>query len=167
MVKTANKSRSTTKQRKEIKTDKFRQNFASPPLDASQSSTIMSTPQFSPNIDPALYADEQSFTQNQPQPAYQPQSQSYFPTFPPIQKPSPPPELPPPPSEAVDGAVASQTLQKLISLELRDVGFGSAQPSALQRLEHEVVTCQSHLRLQFDELNSHYSSCRTAVSTCP
>jgi len=38
----------------------------------------------------------------------------------------------------VDPGVASKTLQRLISVEMKDEGFDSAEPAALKRLEAEV-----------------------------
>lgn len=59
-------------------------------------------------------------------------------------KSTPPPEIPPPPPDlsSVTPQVASQAIQRLLSLELRDVEFDAAQPLALQRLEHAVIACQ-------------------------
>ncbi|KAI0939570.1 hypothetical protein AcW1_004561 [Taiwanofungus camphoratus] len=65
-------------------------------------------------------------------PVYQP-SQIKQGTPPP--EPQPAPELP-----AITPGLASNALQRLLSLELRDIGFDSAQPAALRRLELEVVT---------------------------
>jgi hypothetical protein len=68
---------------------------------------------------------------------------------------SPPPELPPPPPDltSVDPRVASQAIERLILVGLRDAGFTAAQPVALRRLEHEVVTCEA---AHFD---SRYKKC--------
>ncbi|KAF5369962.1 hypothetical protein D9758_001279 [Tetrapyrgos nigripes] len=51
-----------------------------------------------------------------------------------------PPRPPSPPQPAVTPEVASQAIQRLISSEFRDANFESAQPSALYRLEQEVVS---------------------------
>ncbi|KAG6918899.1 hypothetical protein DXG01_010554 [Tephrocybe rancida] len=67
----------------------------------------------------------------------------YYPSFPHVPQPkqSPVPEGPPPPPDltSITPAVASHSLQRLISTELRDVGFKSAQKDALRRLELDVV----------------------------
>lgn len=49
--------------------------------------------------------------------------------------------LPPPPPAppAVTPHIASQALQRLVSSQLRDAGFHSAQPQALRKLELEVA----------------------------
>jgi hypothetical protein len=41
----------------------------------------------------------------------------------------------------VSHKVASQSIRRLISGELRDAGFVGAQPGAMSRLEHEVIAC--------------------------
>lgn len=47
-----------------------------------------------------------------------------------------------PTDHSITPQVASQAIQKLVSNELRDVGFDSAQPSALRNLELEVAACK-------------------------
>ncbi|RDB23153.1 hypothetical protein Hypma_009597 [Hypsizygus marmoreus] len=70
---------------------------------------------------------------------------AYYPPFPPHapqpHRATPPPDLPPPPPDltSITPDVASQALQRLISLELRDAGFDSAQVDAVKRIEVEVV----------------------------
>jgi transcription initiation factor TFIID subunit 8 len=70
---------------------------------------------------------------------------SFFPSFPHTQqaKASPAPDLPPPPPDftSITPDVASQAIQRLISAELRDVGFDSAQAPAVKRIELEVIAC--------------------------
>lgn len=57
-----------------------------------------------------------------------------------------PPRLPSPPAldlpdfSSVDAAVASQSLQRLISAQLRLEGFSSCESNAMRRLELEVIT---------------------------
>jgi hypothetical protein len=41
----------------------------------------------------------------------------------------------------VSHKVASQSIRRLISGELRDAGFVGAQPGAMSRLEREVIAC--------------------------
>jgi len=55
--------------------------------------------------------------------------------------PSVPHRLPPPPPDfaSVTPQIASQTVQRLISSQLRDAGYEAAQPQALRRLEIEVA----------------------------
>ncbi|THV05503.1 hypothetical protein K435DRAFT_647185 [Dendrothele bispora CBS 962.96] len=67
---------------------------------------------------------------------------SYYPSFshPLDQNPVEPPRPPSPPQPAVTPQVASQTIQRLVSSEFRDAGFEGTQPSALYRLEQEVVS---------------------------
>ncbi|OCH93549.1 hypothetical protein OBBRIDRAFT_790074 [Obba rivulosa] len=62
------------------------------------------------------------------------------PPTPPPPEPHPAPDLP-----AVTSEVASHTLQRLLSVELRDAGFESAQPDALRRLELEIVALVEQL----------------------
>ncbi|KAF5388266.1 hypothetical protein D9615_000173 [Tricholomella constricta] len=68
---------------------------------------------------------------------------SFFPPFPHVQPPrvSPVPDLPPPPPDltSITPDVATRALQRLISVELRDAGFHSAQADAVKRIEVEVV----------------------------
>ncbi|KAL4241259.1 Transcription initiation factor TFIID subunit 8 [Abortiporus biennis] len=53
---------------------------------------------------------------------------------------SPPPELPAAPDlPAVTPQVASDSIRKLLSAELRHAGFDSAEPYAMHRLEMEVI----------------------------
>ena len=47
------------------------------------------------------------------------------------------PEIP-----GVSAQLASQALQRLISVEMRDAGFESAEGGALRRLELEVASCE-------------------------
>lgn len=54
----------------------------------------------------------------------------------PLPEPHTAPEL-----SAVTDDVASRAMQRFMSSELRSAGFDSVEPSALRRLEHEVVTC--------------------------
>jgi transcription initiation factor TFIID subunit 8 len=58
--------------------------------------------------------------------------------------PSVPHRLPPPPPDfaSVTPQIASQTVQRLISSQLRDAGYEAAQPQALRRLEIEVAACE-------------------------
>lgn len=53
----------------------------------------------------------------------------------PLPEPHTAPEL-----SAVTDDVASRAMQRFMSSELRSAGFDSVEPSALRRLEHEVVT---------------------------
>ncbi|KAF9046000.1 hypothetical protein BDZ89DRAFT_942356 [Hymenopellis radicata] len=56
------------------------------------------------------------------------------------QQPPPPPPAPPSPvPAAVSPLAASKATQRFISAELKDAGFHSAEPAALERLEREVV----------------------------
>jgi transcription initiation factor TFIID subunit 8 len=70
-----------------------------------------------------------------------PSTTSFVPYQPPP-KSSPPPDLPPPPPDltSVTPRVATDAIQKLVSFELKDAGFSTAQPLAMQRLEFEVVS---------------------------
>lgn len=72
----------------------------------------------------------------------------YFPPYPHAQQSrvSPPPDLPPSPPDltSITPDIASRAIQRLISSELRDAGFESAEPLALHRIEREVVACSSH-----------------------
>ncbi|KAF9468975.1 hypothetical protein BDZ94DRAFT_1279478 [Collybia nuda] len=83
------------------------------------------------------------------------QSLSFFPPFPHTQqvKPSPAPDLPPPPPDftSITPAVASQAIQRLISAELRDVGFDSAHAAAVKRIELEVIAFVERLFLRAHE----------------
>ncbi|KAG6855078.1 hypothetical protein C0991_006007 [Blastosporella zonata] len=72
---------------------------------------------------------------------------TYFPPFPHLQqpKPDPVPEGPPPPPDltTVTPPIASRALQRLISLELRDVGFKTAHKDAVRRIEVDVLARSS------------------------
>jgi len=74
-----------------------------------------------------------------------PSSLPYFPSFqhPQHLKPAPITEISPPdpPEPSITPAVASKSVQRLISLELQRAGFESAVQPAVQRLEVELVTC--------------------------
>ncbi len=60
----------------------------------------------------------------------------------PNKPPSPPPELPSAPTlPSVTPEVASRILHRLLSSELRNAGFDSAESSAMHRLELDVVAC--------------------------
>lgn len=50
------------------------------------------------------------------------------------------PEIP-----GVSAQLASHAMQRLISAEMRSVGFESAETGAIRRLELEVAACTSHL----------------------
>jgi hypothetical protein len=50
--------------------------------------------------------------------------------------------LPPQERSSVDPEVASKTMNRFISIELKYEGFETAEPAALNRLEAEVVTCK-------------------------
>lgn len=55
-----------------------------------------------------------------------------------------PHHLPPPPAPpSVTPQVAAQALQRVISSQLKDAGFYSAEPHALQKLELEVASRES------------------------
>lgn len=81
--------------------------------------------------------------------AQYPQAQTaYYPTpYPtanvPVKEQSPPTELPAAP-ELIDvsNEVASRSIKKLLSFELKGAGFESAELQALERLENEVVACE-------------------------
>lgn len=68
-----------------------------------------------------------------PYPGYQPSS--------PAPEPISAPDIP-----AVTSEIGSQIIQRLISSELHQAGFDAAQPTAVLRLEQEVVTCPSYCR---------------------
>ncbi|KAI0742140.1 hypothetical protein BC629DRAFT_1563979 [Irpex lacteus] len=77
---------------------------------------------------------------------YSPAQQAYYgapyqsPNVP-LKSQSPPPELPAAPEILdVTPEVASKSIQKLISFELKASGFDASEPQALQRLEAEVTT---------------------------
>ena len=60
------------------------------------------------------------------------------------QVPEPPSQQPPPPPlhiQTVNASVASQSLRRLLSSELRTVGFKRYETAVLTRLENEVVSC--------------------------
>jgi len=69
-------------------------------------------------------------------PAIQQQPVQFHKQPPPVQHKLPPP---PPDLSSVTPQIASQTIQRLISAQLRDAGYEAAQPQALRRLESEVV----------------------------
>lgn len=57
---------------------------------------------------------------------------------------SPPPETPVPVVPvvpAVTPELASRAMERLLSMELRDIGFDAAEPAALKRLELDVAAC--------------------------
>ncbi|KAF8524742.1 hypothetical protein JB92DRAFT_2879125 [Gautieria morchelliformis] len=61
----------------------------------------------------------------------------------PAQIPEPPPPQPPPPAlhiQTVNASVASQSVRRLLSSEIRNVGFKRYESAALARLENEVVS---------------------------
>ncbi|KAF8211369.1 hypothetical protein K438DRAFT_1568796 [Mycena galopus ATCC 62051] len=66
---------------------------------------------------------------------------TYHPPAPPARVTPPPPDLPPPPPDltSITPQVASNAIQRLIASELRDAGFSSAHPLAMQSLERDVV----------------------------
>ena len=69
-----------------------------------------------------------------------------YPAYPPggVKQGSPPPEAPAPAVPVVPSVtpeLASRALQRLLSVELRDIGFDSAEPAALKRLELDVAAC--------------------------
>ncbi|KAJ7499158.1 hypothetical protein FB451DRAFT_28184 [Mycena latifolia] len=73
-------------------------------------------------------------------------AQGYFPPYhppapPPPKLSPPPPDLPPPPPDltSITPHVASKAIERLIASELRDAGFSSAQPQAMESLERDVV----------------------------
>ena len=51
------------------------------------------------------------------------------------------PEIP-----GVSSQLASHAMQRLISAEMREAGFESAEPGAIRRLELEVAACTFHLQ---------------------
>jgi hypothetical protein len=61
------------------------------------------------------------------------------------QQPPPPPAPPSPVPASVSPLTASKATQRLISTELKEAGFQSAEPAALERLEREVVFRESLL----------------------
>lgn len=64
----------------------------------------------------------------------------------PAQVPEPPSQQPPPPAlhiQTVNASVASQSMRRLLSSEIRNVGFKRYESAALSRLENEVVACMS------------------------
>ncbi|KZP24603.1 hypothetical protein FIBSPDRAFT_735513 [Athelia psychrophila] len=64
-----------------------------------------------------------------------------------------PHHLPPPPAPpSVTPQVAAQALQRVISSQLKDAGFYSAEPHALQKLELEVASLVEHLYERAHEL---------------
>ena len=60
---------------------------------------------------------------------------------------SPVPDIPPPPPDltSITPEVASRAMHRLISSELRDTGFDSAQIAAVNRIETEVIACTFYL----------------------
>lgn len=76
-----------------------------------------------------------------------------YPGYPPpgaIKQGSPPPEPPTPVVPivpAVNPELASRAMQRLLSVELRDIGFDAAEPAALKRLELDVAACSFLSRL--------------------
>ena len=69
----------------------------------------------------------------------------YYPTYPHTTqlRSSPVPEIPPPPPDltSITPEVASRAMHRLITSELRDAGFDSAQTAAVKRVETEVIAC--------------------------
>ena len=58
----------------------------------------------------------------------------------------PPAEIPTPVVPivpAVTPELASRAMQRLLSVELHDIGFDAAEPAALKRLELDVAACSS------------------------
>ena len=53
-----------------------------------------------------------------------------------------PPEIP-----GVSAQLASDSIQRLIAVEMRDAGFVSAETGAMRRLEQEVVACTSNHKM--------------------
>ncbi|TFK43182.1 hypothetical protein BDQ12DRAFT_168052 [Crucibulum laeve] len=79
-------------------------------------------------------------------PATAPAQTSYFPTFPHAQSMNPPSgESSSTPEPSVTPAVASKSIQRLISAELRHAGFEAAHQPTAQRLELEVVAFMEQL----------------------
>lgn len=60
--------------------------------------------------------------------------------------------LPPQDLSCVDPEIASKSMNRFISTELKYEGFDAAEPAALSRLEAEVVNCTFHIHKL-----SHYS----------
>ncbi len=71
------------------------------------------------------------------------------------------PELP-----GVTPQLASHVMERLVSSELRDAGFESAEAGALRRLEREVAECELFaLWLNAARMfNSHRQSCRSYMN---
>ena len=78
------------------------------------------------------------------------------------------PQLPEPPSQqppvvhlhTIDTSVASQSMRRVLSSELRNVGFRGYQALALERLEDEVVSCKSFT----DSVNYGQLKCQKSSS---
>ncbi|KAG6829327.1 hypothetical protein H0H92_004930 [Tricholoma furcatifolium] len=89
----------------------------------------------------------------------------YFPPFPQLQpsKLSPVPEAPPA-APAITPAIASLALHRLISAQLRDAGFGSAQKDAIRRIEADVVAFVEQLFLRAHEY-ANLSNRAEAIAT--
>ncbi|KAJ7276164.1 hypothetical protein B0H12DRAFT_964464, partial [Mycena haematopus] len=71
----------------------------------------------------------------------------YHPPLPAARVTPPPPDQPPPPPDltSITPHVASKAIQRLIVSELRDAGFSSAQPLAMESLERDVVAFMERL----------------------
>ena len=84
---------------------------------------------------------------------------------------SPVADIPPPPPDltSITPEVASRAMHRLITSELRDLGFDSAQLSAVKRIEIEVIACTFDLfnlpRFPVEPGRS-ISSRRTTLSAC-
>lgn len=65
----------------------------------------------------------------------------YFQFAQPAAVPAPPHRPPTPDPLSVTPEIATQTVQVLLTAELKEAGFESAHASAVDRLEQEVVAC--------------------------
>lgn len=107
---------------------------------------------------PQSYGSYQTPYTQYPQPT--PQYPTQFPQgplpnypYPPgaVNQGSPPPDPPTPTVPAaptVTPEIASRALQRLLSVELRDIGFDAAEPAALKRLELDVAACSFSFPVQ-------------------
>jgi hypothetical protein len=136
--------------------------------------TIMYQPPLSSEISPSLY---NPYTAHLPQynASVVNSALSYYPQFSQTTQPrsSPAPDIPPPPPDltSITPQVASRAMHRLIISELRDVGFDSAQLSAVKRIELEVVACTFELPSFYRadptrSTSSHRTALRTSTRVC-
>ncbi|KAF8665743.1 hypothetical protein AX16_000191 [Volvariella volvacea WC 439] len=121
------------------------------PAEAAEatSSTISPAISTNPAVTPISIAPYSHYTTQYPAATsagtYTASALSYLPPYPHIQQtkaPTPPPERPPSPPDLVNSItpeIASKTMTRLIINEIKDAGFDSAQTTAIQRIELELL----------------------------